>query len=342
MYERKDLLFIQGPEKTATSTLNGILNAHPDITNLFEVYMNQSYITKYSSQLLDVYPGARKYFIENDDFGTSYLNFFNWLKEKENIDYKYVGAKVNSLDPDFIHPSHNYKTIFTVRDIRSWLLKQSVIQRYRTDLDIVVPSIKYLKYLVAIQLKENSIMLRMEDIVLKQEEVFNKLSEFLKINFDGCSENWWESFGKSDFDRNKNVFKLDHVHHSSHMKPESLDTDYKLSEHRFWDDIEPIFNKYYHPNNDLSKPEINSDLKGLDKLKLYSSLKINDCYEYYLSKRLGNKKAEDLTYSKKRNFSELKWISKFKDVINKLKIKLGQNINYLNLFLLYHDELGLG
>lgn len=30
MYKRKDLLFIQGPEKTATSSLNGMLNAHPN------------------------------------------------------------------------------------------------------------------------------------------------------------------------------------------------------------------------------------------------------------------------------------------------------------------------
>ncbi|MEX2411357.1 MAG: hypothetical protein WD607_08315 [Candidatus Paceibacterota bacterium] len=342
MYKRENLLFIQGPEKTATSSLNGMLNAHPDILNLFEVYMNQSYITKYSSQLLDAFPEARRFFSENDDFGIPYLNFFNWLKEKDGIKYSYVGTKINSLDPHFIQPGHNYKTIFTVRDIHSWLLKQSVIQRYRTDLDIVVPSIEYLKFLVSIQLNENSIMLKMEDIVLRQEDVYDKLSDFLKVSFDGYTDNWWENFGKNDNDKIKNVFRLGHVHHSSHIEPKSLDTEYKLSDHPIWNDIEPIFNKYYNQNQNLTKPEINRDLKGLEKLYLYSTVQINTCYDFYLSRRFGNKKSEDLEYCKKRKFTDLKIISKFIGVIDKLKFKLAKYVKILNVFFLYHDEIGLG
>src|SRR5690554_6058716 len=146
---KREVLFIQGPEKTGTSTITGILNCHPDIFILFENYLAQTNITKYGNQLLERYPEARQFFRKEEDYGVPVNELFSYLEAKEpSFSYKYVGTKINSLDPGITQKINNHKIIFMKRDVKSWLLKESIIDMYRTDLDVVRPAVDYLKYII--------------------------------------------------------------------------------------------------------------------------------------------------------------------------------------------------
>ena len=49
---KENLLFIVGAHKTATSTLVGMLNCHPDIFILYETALNQSLISRHGRRFL--------------------------------------------------------------------------------------------------------------------------------------------------------------------------------------------------------------------------------------------------------------------------------------------------
>lgn len=342
----RELLFIQGPEKTGTSTITGILNCHPEIFILFECYLGQPVITKYGSQLLNRYPEARRFFRSEVDYGLPVKEFFDFLSEKEtNYSYKIVGTKVNSLDPEFTQRGRNQKIIFMKRDIKSWLLKESVIKRYRTDIDIVVPAIEYLDYLVKSYSIPQSYHLWMEDMIEKNDEILSDLSGYLGINLDVHAQNWWEKFGKHEKSDPKSVFRLNNVHHSSRIKPEHLDTSYILIEHPFWDDVGKIFDKYYDKRSDNPKFKINQideDLQRIKDLKKYSPLLLNDCYSEALTKRFGFNEPREIhlvsdkkASGKKRNIFN-KIYKRFKRIVN---VAFGNDIDKRLIFpVIFYDE----
>jgi hypothetical protein len=108
-----EVLFIQGPEKTATSTVTGMLNCHPNIFILFETYPAQANITKYGNQFLSRYPEARTFFRPELDFGKPLKDIHTYLKSAEaNYSYDYFGTKINHLDPFITQKIRDYKIVF--------------------------------------------------------------------------------------------------------------------------------------------------------------------------------------------------------------------------------------
>lgn len=309
MFTRDNLLFIQGPEKTGTSSLCGMLNAHPKIFNLFEVYMSQVFISKYGHQLINAYPNSRRFFRDCTDFGAPYLEFFNWFSTREpNFKYHYVGSKINSLDASITQRVHPYKVIFTTRDLRSWLLKESIITRYRTDKDIVMPSISFLKYIINIHRYPHAIRIRMEDMVLDNLGTFDWLAKRLELDFPSEVESWWKKFGTFPEDDPKSVFRLHHVHHSSQIEPGKLDTHYKTSDIPFWHEAVKLFDKYDSRDEDVkfSTLELDDDLKRVEALARFSPLTLEQCYDVYESRRLGDLKSTVLSYSKNNARSDIR------------------------------------
>lgn len=285
-----ELLFIQGPEKTATSTITGILNCHPEIFVLFENYLAQPIITKYGNQLLNRYPEARQFFRTEEDYGKPVMEFFEYLKEIEpEYRYRYIGTKINSMDAGFTQKIRKHKIIFMMRDIRSWLIKESIIKYYRTDLDAVVPTVEYLRYILKTIFYENAIRIRMEDLIQHNEGTIGKLSEFMNLELFPHASQWWDKIGKWDAEDPKSVFKLNHVHHSSRMKPEKLDSEVELIDHPFWREALELFDTYYFTDDTFSfrEDKIKQDLVKVDKLLRYSPLPFTEIYEEVHSVRKG-------------------------------------------------------
>lgn len=332
-----NILIIQGPEKTGTSLITGILNCHPDIFILFENYLNRIRITKYASQLFERYPEARQFYRTENDIGVPLKDFFEFLREKEpNYRYKYVGTKINSLDHNYARKVKNNKVIYTMRDLKTWLIKETNIPLYRTDLDIVNPSIEYLSYIIKTSVSENAFRLRMEDLILNNEESINKLSSFLDINLNTSTKEWWKKIGKKDTKDPKSVFQLNRVHHSSRLKPSKLDSNVEIIQQPFWDIVEDIMDKYYWNNKDknINQNVIQTDLEKVYGLRQYSPLSIYDGYNEILSERFGFKKPKEIHFlskvdksGRKRNALSVfkKKISHYKRILSKIKALLFTN-----------------
>lgn len=300
-YSRDNVLFIQGPEKTGTSSLNGMLNAHPQIMNLFEVYMAQSSITKYGHQLLDKYPSGRMYFREDDDYGAPYIDFFNHFSTLEpDFSYTFIGTKINSMVAGLTTRKYPYKTIYTIRDVRSWAIKQSVIKHYRTELDIVIPIMAYLRFVVESYKYPDILKIWMEDMVLNNNHTFDRIGDYLELDFSSYKSGWWEMFGAHSETDPKSTFRLSHIHHSSQIKPERLDTSYKLADHPFWNEVSEIFDKYYLKNDEgaLSDAIMAQDLQRIERLHTYAPLTIEDAYIGIKTERFGDLKSEKIEFDK--------------------------------------------
>ena len=164
-----------------------------------------------------------------------YLN-----KRDEAFEYEYFGTKINSLDPHKTQKVNGHKVIFMMRDVKSWLIKESIIKIYRTDLDVVVPATEYLKYIVKTSKYTHTYRLWMEDLIEKNDEVIANLSEYLDISLTPYTDKWWKIITNWDTDDPKSAFRLGHVHHSSKVKPKRLDTIFELKNNPFWDDVDEI------------------------------------------------------------------------------------------------------
>lgn len=297
-----EILFIQGPEKTATSTMTGILNCHPNIFILFENYLAQSKITKYGNKLFERYPEARQFFREEEDHGKPVTDFFEYLKRSEpEYSFDLVGTKINSLDPFLTQKVKNHKVIFMFRDIRSWLVKESVIKYYRTDLDVVMPTKAYLRYVIKTAFYEHALRIRTEDLILSNEKILTVLSKYLKMDLKPHVDKWWKKIGKRELENPKSVFnKIGKVHPSSLKKPKKLDTVVELSSHPFWENVCHIFDNYSNTSEEFhfAESQLLTDLALLDELDKYAPLPFTECYKNVESKRFGFSNSRTLRHPK--------------------------------------------
>lgn len=292
--ENNKIIFIQGLQKTGSSTLVGILNCHPKILILYETYMNQTRISNYGNQVLGRYPEARRLFYNSHDIGEPYKKFLSYLEKQFNVSYAFFGDKLIDFHAD---KTNAYPTIFTMRDIRSWLCKEQIIKIYRTDIDVVPAAIDYLNYVVLAYMRLDSLPIWLEDIIESDFEVLKLISNFLKVDLQSHASEWWKKIGCYSNRDPKSMCRWYSVHPSSKVQPTSLDTEYELSSHPFWDEMLSIFESYYRtqPSSQvLSKAE--KDVAALENLRKYSPLPIRKCYTRIKTKRFGFQKNNIITF----------------------------------------------
>jgi hypothetical protein len=275
-------LFIQGPQKTGTSTLVGILNSHPEIFLLYETRMDQSSISKYGNQLLEKIPEARKYFRTPADISEPYLALGEYLSRTfPDRNYRYVGDKVISLNYQETWKKKPNKTIYTIRNIRTWLAKEQIVRYFRTDLDIVSPCIDYLRYLIGSYLHPDRIHIQLEDILQNDQEVISRISDFLDLDLSIYTREWWKTIGIYDENDPKSFTRWYEGHQSSRIKPDKPDTVVELTDREFWQDYLPLFDKYFQGSDQREFPpeEIQVDLGLLNDFNRYSPLTLTDAYQ---------------------------------------------------------------
>ena len=292
------ILFIQGVHKTGTSTLVGILNCHPEIFMLYETDMAKLRIGKHGNELLEGYPKARRFFYNTVDIGAPYKEFLSYLYQlhPNKKKYRYFGNKIISFDPEITNRSRSnqYKTIYTMRDIRSWLCKEAIVRFYRTDLDIVPVAIEYLRFIIGTYKHPDCLRIKLEDMIERNEEVLSALSSFLDLDIKTFADQWWSKMGVYSDDDPKRLIPWysGGSHSSSRVKPEKLDTSYKLSSNPFWEEFLPLFDKYYYRGNliDSDEGEIDrSDCAQLqDFIIRYSPLPLGKCYREIFTQTLSS------------------------------------------------------
>ncbi len=282
-----EILFIQGPPKTATSTLVGILNCHPDILMLYETMMGQELISKYGAQLLQRFPRARSFFRDCSDLGLPYRDFAEHLRHGEGRHYRYLGDKLITFNSDETYRHRVYKTIYPMRDIRTWLCKGAIVQWYRTDLDVVPVAIAFARYLIRTHSHPNCLRIRVEDLVARNDQVLSALSSFLALDVSAYAQEWWSKIGIYSTDDPKSALHWAESRVSARVKPEQVDTHAEIVPGPFWEELLPIVSKYYdHEPPKYSQEEINADLEGLEQLTRYSPLPLEKCFHNVSTQRI--------------------------------------------------------
>lgn len=273
-------LFILGAYKTATCTLMGMLNCHPEILILCETQLNKGEIWKYARDFLDKYPDARYLFRFSENFDRLYSELGNYFRNK-GYAYKYVGDKLPYLDINILRECEGNKIIYNIRDIRSWLVKDSIVWLFLTGNDLVPAAIDYSVCFLESFLLPDVFHCRMEDLINENSVIIAKLADFLSIDLNPHLDNWWNKIEIKDDDNPKSAQKWWLKHPSSNQKPAKIDTTVELKPHKFWDILLPIFDKYYlsNGNDNFTHEEITTDINTLKSLTMFSPLLPNSAYK---------------------------------------------------------------
>jgi hypothetical protein len=275
------LLFVQGVQKTGTSTLVGILNCHPDIFMMYEVALHAAKISTYGNQLLARYPDCRRYFRNTAEIERPYRELAEHLNRLRppGKPYTYFGDKLISFDTQLTSRGDAHRTIFCVRDIRTWLCKEQVVRYYRSDLDVVPVAVDYLRYLIGTRAHPNSVRVKLEDMVGANERVLVTLNRFLGVDVETHAVEWWNRIGRHDVRDPKSALKWFAGHASSRVAPGRLDTSIEIRSHPFWEEIDHWIAKYYASDDSQPLPSSNieRDLEAVEALMKYSPLRLDRC-----------------------------------------------------------------
>ena len=278
--ESKDTLFVAGAHKTATSTLVGMLNCHPDIFILYETALYEPHVTRHGKRFLAQYPDARFLFRGSEDLSFLYSQFREFLAAK-GYRYKYVGDKLPGLDPKFLGTLDAFKVIFTVRDIRTWLCKDSVVRKYITGHDVVPPAIDYCACFLNSFKLSHVFHVRMEDLIANNESLIQEMGSFLQLDLHGNLQTWWDKIEITDKNDPKASNQWWESHHSSLLSPRKGDTVAHVSDHPFLEKLLPIFDKYYGGvGQEFDASEVDEDIGKLRQLREFSPLPVEEAFRF--------------------------------------------------------------
>ncbi len=259
---------------------------------------------------MEKYPNARYLFRFECEPEVLYFELKEFLRDN-GYNFEIMGDKLPTLNEKVLEDLKNDRIIFTIRDIRTWLCKDSTIRTYITSQDIVPTVIDYCSYFLKSFLLPDVLHIRMEDIIYKNQKIIELIGNFLNVDLLAYSREWWTKVKNFEANHPKNVLGWQKFHYTSSMEPKKEDTITILNSHHFWDSLLPIFDKYYQNVNGSFKPEeIFKDIKELKDLIKFSPVSLKEVFKSYKSSRLGaSKNAINQT--------------KLEIIINRLRIIIG-------------------
>jgi hypothetical protein len=260
------LLFILGAGKTATTSLCGILNSHPDVFVMCEVSLHHSFISRYGQKLLKAYPEFLPCFFRarSEDALASYRQAHAILRKK-GYGERYFGDKLVGIDSGYAEGYQGARVIFSARRLPEWVAKDSVRKWFPLDIDVVPYAVQYTKHFIESFLIDRIHHVRMEDFLGDNAGVVRGIWDFLQIDPPKNAERWWESVGHYPAGDPKAALNWWRGHASAAVAPLENDTKTQLAKLAFWNEILPIFDKYYDGirSRTFSRAEIEADLKTL-------------------------------------------------------------------------------
>lgn len=285
---KSKLVFITGPQKTATSKLALMLNCYQNIFISYEWDIANNVISKHSKKFLAQYPEARFLFREDESLLALYSELEK-LFEKRGFKFSIIGDKLPSINKQILNKFSPYKVIFTIRDLESWLCKDDVQKTYLTNYDVVPTAIAYCSLFLNSFLTKDILRLRMADIIQDDRGTIGKVGAFFDMDLAYTGFNWQNQLNQLE---NHSLYAFDkwwmgRSHGSAALKSINFDTFTEINPHPFWDTILPIFNKYYTQiDGNFSKAEIDDDITKLKTMRQFSSVPIDKAYTSVENKEL--------------------------------------------------------
>jgi hypothetical protein len=241
-----DLLFILGAGKTGTTSLCGLLNCHPDVFVMCEVDFNRTHISRYGTKLLRAHPHMLPCFFRpyGGDFLTNYERAHEMMRARGHA-AKYFGDKLVGIDSGYVDDYRDSRVIYTVRRLPEWIAKDSVRAWFPLERDIVPFAVQYTKHFVESFLLPRALHIRLDNFLRRNAQVVHDVWRFLEVDPPANAERWWETVGKHPGTDPKASLNWWRGHASAAVAPQENDTEVAIQPNPFWQELLPIFDKYY-------------------------------------------------------------------------------------------------
>tara|TARA_R100000315_G_C5233518_1_gene144595 strand:- start:898 stop:2076 length:1179 start_codon:yes stop_codon:yes gene_type:complete len=335
MYIPKQHLFVLGAITSGTSPICLMLNRHPSIFMTYEFLDNPGYREPDNDylNLVNHLPIIDDVLSEKQSLVTSFMNAYEQVNDKS---LKYIGDKTTDFYPNLIPilNRENHKVIFTIRNYKTWLIK--VLNTYRHmggeendypphvfDDEFLPEQVKdnknqihkvtlnYVEYFLQSFKLKNCIYSSLDDFIYNRKELTKKIGRFLNLD---DAEYYFSTDAIIDFPEYKKHYlgKWIDGHPSAQMVRESEDVVYLEKNHKFWDIVDPIFNKYYNNlDSSFSVEEIDEDINTLrSELDSFDELKLTDVYENFEIEKYTRVKNKRVWGKLQQSASELYTINK--------------------------------
>jgi hypothetical protein len=266
--KNRDLVFVLGAGKTATTALCGLLNRHPDVFIMCEVMLSRSNISRFGRKLLKADPALLSCFFRRAgaDWLENYRQAHEILRGK-GFAKRCFGDKLVGIDSNYAKDFEDTKVIYSVRRLPEWIAKTAATDWYPLDIDVVPFAAQYAKHFIESFLIPRIYHVRMEAFLEQNATLVRELWQFLEIDPPEKAEAWWEILGhypRGDPKRKLNWWR---GHATSAVRPENNDTKVQIRPNAFWAEILPIFDKYYDGIGQHFAPaEIATDLEKLQSM----------------------------------------------------------------------------
>jgi len=266
--KNRDLVFVLGAGKTATTALCGLLNRHPDVFIMCEVMLYRSNISRFGRKLLKADPALLSCFFRRvgADWLESYRQAHELLRAK-GFAKRYFGDKLVGIDSNYAQDFQDTKVIYSVRRLPEWIVKTAALDWYPFGIDVVPFAVQYAKHFVESFLVPRIYHVRMEDFIEQNAAVVREIWQFLETDPPEQAEAWWEILGHYPGGDPKRKLNWWRGHTSSAVRPKSNDTKVEIRPNAFWSEILPIFDKYYDgTGRTFAREEIEADLETLQSM----------------------------------------------------------------------------
>lgn len=271
-----EIVQVLGANKTGTSTMVAILNSHPDIFVLFECFLDERGPHK-GNKIYEFFKKTPKDL--RVQIGDSVNIMKNKLCQTFPKKYRYIGDK-NPMIGTFsdidrrLKEYSEHKIIFTVRDIKTWLAHTYTRTFYGAEKDIVSPAVHYIYYLMKAREEKNCLVVRMEDLFCNPEDVLLSIGKHLDVKHEPM-RNWWETLENTGDKTKDKMIKWWNAHNSSKVSPKKHDISVEINNNKIWNNIIPLFNKYYYNQKNC----LDDDIEKLKYLLKTDPIPFRDCYE---------------------------------------------------------------
>jgi hypothetical protein len=187
---------------------------------------------------------------------------------RRGVAKRYFGDKFVGIDSGYSADFKDVRVIFCARNLPEWIGKDSVRKWHNLDENIVPFAVQYTKHFVESFLLQDIFYIKMEDFLSENAKVVHGVWQFLGMEPPRNAERWWETIGKYEPDDPKGAMNWWRGHASSAVAPQDNDTRFQIRRNAFWDDILPVFDKYYGSagNRRFERPEIEQDLVALQAM----------------------------------------------------------------------------
>jgi hypothetical protein len=133
----------------------------------------------------------------------------------------------------------------------------------------------------------------MEDLISQNEILLKELGDFLSLDLNRNIQNWWKKIPITDKNNPKASDPWWESHDSSLRQLQGNDTVTQISPHPFWEQLLPLFDKYYQNlRGGFSPAEIDQDISSLLHLKKYSPLSPQQAFMHRESYSISQDKRE--------------------------------------------------